>query len=191
MQSSEYNIIAVEMLDERLFGYLEQNLELFDQNMVIGDTSKACLDYSLPLEYKIKSLSENHVPTIAENWLKDKIQAERNSLFYEMVKDNIQSRPSLGVFYKDKLDPVAWVTLYITGMIAQLNVLNAHQHKSLARTLVRVISKKVKKIAGVLPATCIHKTNKPSLNLFISEGFKLQPQNYQAIFLSVLKRNLQ
>ena len=71
MQSSEYNHVAVEMLDEKLFGYLEQNLELFDHNMVIGDTSKVCLDYSLPLEYKIKSLSEKHVPIIAANWMED------------------------------------------------------------------------------------------------------------------------
>jgi GNAT superfamily N-acetyltransferase len=191
---SKYFHHFFEAINKRIGHEFGEDIKKWDHNILIAPSVKP-KEKAVPQGYTLGPLLESHVDLITAQWALDTgITVEEgsadSSLSYT-VMTNITQRPSFGIFTdREPEKPIAWISVYPGGCVGMLHVVESHQRRGLARILVRHTLKVIQETHGMTyrPHTCAKKVNTPSLNLFLSEGWELQPyNNKKMIFRSSTK----
>ena len=148
-------------------------------------------EITVPQGYVLGPLKLFHVEYIAQQWARNMglrhvdLDDPNFGWIRSTVSANITERPCCGIFTDENCGtaPIAWLSIYGSGSIGQLHVLEEHRGKGLARALIRHTLKTIQNIHGM--ESRAHATvrkgknrNIASFNLFSSEGWELQPVNH-------------
>ena len=187
LQSKNFDYVFKEINKRIGFGYGEDSNK-WNHNIFLAPTCKQ-MEIAVPQGYQLGPLHACHVEMITSQWAQDIGISEENSnpdsSLASVVMSNISNRPSYGIFTKGEPSKlVAWVAVYPGGCVGMLHVAADHRRRGLARILVRRTLKVIQDTHGMSyrAHTCAFKTNTQSCNLFLSEGWELQPYNYKKMF---------
>ena len=187
LQSKHFDYVFNDV-NKRIGSKYGDDPEKWDHNILIAPVSKP-EEIAVPQGYTLGPLLECHVESITARWELDtgismkKISPDSSKSITVMT--NITQRPSFGIFTESEPStPIAWIAVYPGGCVGMLHVLEGHQRKGLARILIRNTLRVIQNTYGMSyrAHTCAKRVNIPSLNLFLSEGWELQPYCNKKMF---------
>ena len=181
LQSLKFDDV-VKYINQKISPRYSEDLDKFDGFMLLAPISQPP-SVSVPQGYVLGPLQEAHIELVARQWSLDS-GVEYSKLLGE-VRTSISDRPGFGVFPANCPAPVAWCCIDSGGAVRMLHVQTQHRGRGLARILVRSVLSAAQQTHGTQYRlhSCVKKINTPSLNLFLSEGWDLQPKNFKIMFV--------
>lgn len=141
----------------------EMNLKMHEDTncvcLVLSREDALFLHYEIPKNYKIKSLTSDHVEQINSAWPH---RYEQSEMF---IAYSIKYHTSVGLFDNDD-NLVAWCLRYDNGSLAVLQVDKNYRRLGYGELVTKAITKKIAKTFHTDVISLVIHENVESINLF-------------------------